>query len=175
MEDRSRERLAAPPRGERGALRPGQASAPPGLKIFTPSSQRVHKPTSMRHFGRVWVSCRTRRPAATRSASSQTSAPDALPPRSDPTTPSARSLDDLRSRIGKCIMFGLTPAQIAKAGLLTQELASDWRTLLAGREGFLTAANRRGLYRQAVVWGEMVSLLDRVNAGRIRSQANMGR
>jgi len=64
-------------------------------------------------------------------------------------------------------MFGLTPAQIETAGVVAQELASDWRRLLAGREGFLTAANRRGLYRQAVVWGEMASLFDRpANTGR---------
>jgi len=127
----------------------------------------------MRHFGRV-QSCRTRKPAAICFASSQTSAPDALPPRPDPTTPNARSLDDLRSRIGKCIMFGLTQAQIEKAAVVAQELASDWRRLLAGREGFLTAANRRGLYRQAVVWGEMVSFLDCLEAEREGSMADEG-
>lgn len=94
---------------------------------------------------------------ARRTASTQTSAPDALPPRPDPTTPNARSLDELRTRIGKCIMFGLKSHQMETAGAVSQEIARDWRRLLAGREGFLTAPDRRGLYRQAVVWGEMVS------------------
>ena len=33
------------------------------------------------------------------------------------------------------------------------------RELVAGSEGFLTGRQWRGLYRQEVVWGEMVSIL----------------
>ncbi|KAF2200972.1 hypothetical protein GQ43DRAFT_416809 [Delitschia confertaspora ATCC 74209] len=74
-----------------------------------------------------------------------------------------RWLSDLKSRVGKCITFGLTSEQVNEAGSLLQEIAHDWRDLVAGSEGFLTAKNRRGLYRQEVVWGEMSSPLRHVN------------
>lgn len=54
------------------------------------------------------------------------------------------------------MMFGLKPAQIDDAGKVLQQLARDWRELIAGSEGFLTDEKRRGLYKQNVVWGEMV-------------------
>jgi hypothetical protein len=53
-------------------------------------------------------------------------------------------------------MFGLRPEQTREAGSIVQEIAADWRELIAGSEGFLTSKDRRGLYRQDVVWGEMV-------------------
>lgn len=36
-------------------------------------------------------------------------------------------------------------------------IALQGRELVAGSEGFLTGKQWRGLYRQEVVWGEMVS------------------
>lgn len=69
-----------------------------------------------------------------------------------------RWLSDVKSRIGKCIMFGISPAQTSEAGSILQEVARDWRELVAGSEGYLTGEGRRGLYRQEVVWGEMVCL-----------------
>lgn len=79
----------------------------------------------------------------------------------DPSAPPAASLSprwlsDVKSRIGKCITFGLKPEQTQAAGRMLEELARDWRELVAGSEGFLTEKSRRGLYRQDVVWGEMV-------------------
>ena len=53
-------------------------------------------------------------------------------------------------------MFGLDREQTKEAALVLQEIALDWRELVGGSEGFLTGKGRRGLYRQAVVWGEMV-------------------
>ena len=53
-------------------------------------------------------------------------------------------------------MFGISPAQTEQAGSILQEMALDWRELVAGSEGFLTGQAYRGLYRQEVVWGEMV-------------------
>lgn len=53
-------------------------------------------------------------------------------------------------------MFGINEAQTSEAGSILQEVSSDWRELLAGSEGFLTGEEHRGLYRQEVVWGEMV-------------------
>lgn len=55
-------------------------------------------------------------------------------------------------------MFGLQPEQTREAGSIVQEIAADWRELIAGSEGFLTSKDRRGLYRQEVVWGEMDSM-----------------
>jgi hypothetical protein len=54
-------------------------------------------------------------------------------------------------------MFGLNPEQTKEACSVLQEIALDWRGLVAGSEGFLTEKDRTGLYRQAVVWGEMVA------------------
>ena len=75
-----------------------------------------------------------------------------------PTTGSLnpRWLSETKERLGKCMTFGLTTPQLQEAGSILQELAQDWRGLVAGSEGFLTEEHRRGLYRQEVVWGEMV-------------------
>jgi len=54
------------------------------------------------------------------------------------------------------MMFGLKPTQVEEAGKILQQLARDWRELIAGSEGFLTDEKRRSLYRHNVVWGEMV-------------------
>jgi hypothetical protein len=62
----------------------------------------------------------------------------------------------MKRRLGRCMMFGLKPAQVDEAGKILQQLARDWRELIAGSEGFLTDEKRRALYRHNVVWGEMV-------------------
>ncbi|KAF2827674.1 hypothetical protein CC86DRAFT_214733 [Ophiobolus disseminans] len=71
---------------------------------------------------------------------------------------SPRWLSDVKTRIGKCIMFGINPSQTQEAGSILQEISTDWRELVAGSEGFLTSKEYRGLYRQEVVWGEMDSM-----------------
>ena len=55
-------------------------------------------------------------------------------------------------------MFGMNAQQTSEAASILQEITKDWRELLAGSEGFLTSKDRRGLYRQEVVWGEMDSM-----------------
>ena len=87
------------------------------------------------------------RPPQCRFSSTKTPATEKLSP---------RWLSDVRARIGKCIMFGIDDVQTNEAGSILQEISSDWRELLAGSEGFLTGEEYRGLYRQEVVWGEMV-------------------
>lgn len=67
-----------------------------------------------------------------------------------------RWLTMMKRRVGRCMMFGLKPAQVDRAGGILQQLARDWRELIAGSEGFLTDEKRRSLYRHNVVWGEMV-------------------
>lgn len=74
----------------------------------------------------------------------------------------ARWLNNTKARLGKCITFGLTTPQVQEAGSILKELATDWRTLIAGSEGFLTAEGRRGLWNHAVVWGEMDSMVCRI-------------
>jgi hypothetical protein len=54
-------------------------------------------------------------------------------------------------------MFGIDQEQTQEAGSILQEISTDWRELVAGSEGFLTTKEYRGLYRQEVVWGEMVA------------------
>ncbi|KAL8975632.1 MAG: hypothetical protein Q9197_000107 [Variospora fuerteventurae] len=71
---------------------------------------------------------------------------------------SARWLPELRSRIGKCIIFGLGSAQIEEAGSILRVITRQWRDLLAGSEGFLVGRGRAGLEGHQVVWGEMDSM-----------------
>ncbi|KAJ6064863.1 hypothetical protein N7444_000516 [Penicillium canescens] len=60
-----------------------------------------------------------------------------------PHTIDPRWLTMIKRRIGKCMMFGLRPDQINEGGQILQQLANDWRELLAGSEGFLTDKKRR--------------------------------
>lgn len=51
--------------------------------------------------------------------------------------------------------------QTSEATTILESVARDWREMIAGSEGYLTEPGRRGLYRQAVVWGEMDSMVSR--------------
>ena len=82
--------------------------------------------------------------------------PHSYPGSSSPDTLPARWLPDLKNRIGKCITFGLCTTQTDEAGAILRVLAKDWRTLLAGSEGFLVGRGRAGLERHEVAWGDMV-------------------
>src|ERR1700712_3407208 len=75
----------------------------------------------------------------------------------------ARWLNDTKSPLGKFITFGLTTPQVQEAGSILKELATEWRELVAGSEGFLTVEGRRGLWNHAVAWGEMDSMVCRIN------------
>lgn len=84
-----------------------------------------------------------------------------FPPSTEPATASLspRWLSDIKQRIGKCMTFGLSGAQISSAGAILAEIARDWRELQCGSEGFLTSETRRGLFRHRVVWGEMDAMV----------------
>lgn len=71
----------------------------------------------------------------------------------------AKSLAVLRTRVGKCIGFGLPAEQFERAGTVLRLLAMEWRGLLAGSEGFLVAKEKGGGWRRRVEWGDMVSSL----------------
>ncbi|KAL1849265.1 hypothetical protein Plec18167_008113 [Paecilomyces lecythidis] len=76
-----------------------------------------------------------------------------------PHTIDPRWLTLTKRRLGKCMMFGLKPHQVDGAGKILQEIARDWRGLIAGSEGFLTEEKRTALLRHNVVWGEMDIML----------------
>ena len=67
---------------------------------------------------------------------------------------SPRWLSDTKSRIGRCLTFGLTSPQVDEAGKLLKVLGEDWRELVAGSEGYLTFT---GL-GQNIVWGDQDSM-----------------
>ncbi|PYI30191.1 Thioesterase/thiol ester dehydrase-isomerase [Aspergillus indologenus CBS 114.80] len=85
------------------------------------------------------------------------------PSATGPTTQKPHGIDPrwltmTKRRLGRCMMFGLRPSQIQESGELLRQIARDWRELVAGSEGYLTDASRRGLFKQAVAWGEMDSM-----------------
>jgi hypothetical protein len=51
----------------------------------------------------------------------------------------------------------LPPKEAQEAGNISRYVKENWLELLAGREGYLTGKEWRGLDRHAVVWGDMVS------------------
>ncbi|KAI9376000.1 Thioesterase/thiol ester dehydrase-isomerase [Aspergillus egyptiacus] len=84
--------------------------------------------------------------------------PSSKTPEPKPHDIDPRWLTMTKRRVGRCMMFGLKPHQVQEAGEIMQQIATDWRELIAGSEGYLTDATRRGLFRQSVAWGEMDSM-----------------
>ena len=80
------------------------------------------------------------------------------PPTPLPPSPPSRWITDLRSRIGKCIIFGCSNQQVSRASAVLRALATEWKDLLAGSEGFLSGG-RRGLDTHSIAWGEMDSFV----------------
>lgn len=64
-----------------------------------------------------------------------------------------RWLSDVKARLGKCIMFGMNNTQVNQAGLLLEEVARDWKQLMAGSEGYLTNPKRAGITSTLIEWG----------------------
>lgn len=71
-----------------------------------------------------------------------------------PEAPPSRWIADLRARIGRCLTFGCNDQQITQAAEVLRAIATEWKELLAGSEGYLTGG-RRGLDGREVHWGEM--------------------
>ena len=67
----------------------------------------------------------------------------------------ARWLEDVKKRLSKCIMFGLSNPQIDVAGGILKDATCDWRQLVGGSEGYLTGPGRAGFEKRDVIWGEM--------------------
>lgn len=95
-------------------------------------------------------------------------------PTAKPHTIDPRWLTSMKTRIGKCLMFGLKTPQVQETGGVLRQLAGDWRELVAGSEGYLTGEMFRGLFRHNVVWGEMVCVTIPVSQhGEIDQFANV--
>lgn len=85
-----------------------------------------------------------------------------------------RWLSDTKTRLGKCLTFGMSPDLVDQAGNILKGIAKDWHNLVAGSEGFLTSKERAGLDRQAVVWGEQ-DIMGHVNNVQYVRFAESGR
>lgn len=65
-----------------------------------------------------------------------------MPPLAPPPPPPPLWYSHFHARLGKCIMFGLTPRGLTTAAIVLRALATEWRALMAGSEGFLTGPGR---------------------------------
>ena len=97
--------------------------------------------------------------------------------------PSPKFLSDTKARIGKCLTFGLPTELLPKATRILATLATDWRSLTIGTEGYLSSPHRAGLYRHPIVWGEQdtmghvnnVMYVRYAESGRCNWTRNFGR
>ncbi|KAI5857022.1 thioesterase-like superfamily-domain-containing protein [Tricharina praecox] len=81
----------------------------------------------------------------------------------------ARWLSDQKTRLGRLFFHGCTAAEVDEAGQILQDMTREWRRYIAGAEGYLISAERRGLYRLPVAWGDMRSeSADEADEGRVR-------
>ncbi|PMD50061.1 uncharacterized protein K444DRAFT_604507 [Hyaloscypha bicolor E] len=120
------------------------------MKVRLPSS--LYWPTAP---ARPLLQCFKNNRALSTSSPHLSNSNPSSPPQSNSDS---RWLSSTKERIGKCISFGLSAPQSTKAASILKILATEWRDLVAGREGFLVSPNRAGLLRQGVVWGEMDSM-----------------
>jgi|UniRef100_A0A8H7K2J5 hypothetical protein len=72
--------------------------------------------------------------------------------------PNPRWFSDLQSRIKRSMTPELPKANFEEAEKLLKHTEKHWLGLLAGREGFITDYNYRGLDRQPIFWGDMASM-----------------
>lgn len=75
-------------------------------------------------------------------------------------SPNPRWLSELQGRVDRLLAKNLQAKEAQEAGNISGYVKENWLELLAGREGYLTGKEWRGLDRQAVVWGDMVSSRD---------------
>lgn len=70
-----------------------------------------------------------------------------------------RWLAETKARLGRLFFHGTTPAEATEAAAVLRNLTDNWRSYVAGAEGFLVNPLRRGLFRHAVAWGDMDSMV----------------
>lgn len=92
---------------------------------------------------------------------------------SEERRPNSRWLSDIQGRLGKCIQFGLrSDTEHDACRRISQTLASSWKGLVAGAEGFSVEPAAAGLpdpiWAERVLWGEMDSMGHVNNAHYLR-------
>ena len=102
-------------------------------------------------------SCRNFSLGARRCSAAPAKAVEVDPPNGN-TAISPRWLSDTKTRIGKCIMFGMPQSLVDEASAVLRELGSNWRNLVVGSEGFVTEPKRAGLDRVPIQWGDQDSM-----------------
>ena len=76
-----------------------------------------------------------------------------------PLASNGRFLTTQKSRLGRLFFHGTNESEVKEASQILQDLSTNWRTYVAGSEGYLVDPRRRGLYRHNVSWGDMVPTL----------------
>ncbi|KAK6836730.1 hypothetical protein PG987_007225 [Apiospora arundinis] len=142
-----------------------------GLVSLTTSSSQIGQrlwqatSTTTNKYDVLSGSSRRQMPQSSRSFSCSANRSSSQQKQQAPDMPSSRWYADLQARLGKCIIFGCSPAQVHRVAGVLGALTREWRSLSAGSEGFL---QQGGLEGQAVVWGEMDSFQHVNNAAYIR-------
>jgi len=77
----------------------------------------------------------------------------------------AHWVSEAKTRLGRLFFHGCTTAETEEAGQILQDITREWRRYIAGAEGYLVSAERRGLYRLPVAWGDMVGFLRGAEGG----------
>ena len=62
-------------------------------------------------------------------------------------------LPEIKSRVGKCIMFGVKEDQTQHTAQISRLVADRWKNIVVGEEGFVA----KDSLTDRVRWGEMVS------------------
>lgn len=72
-----------------------------------------------------------------------------------PPATHARFVSEAKARLGKCITFGLNqPSHFTETSNILRNLTTNWRRIIVGREGYITAPERAGLSRHKIAWGD---------------------
>lgn len=145
-------------------------------RLFSKMKVRL-QPTTYGPFQFLFPAIRRSGSRALSTPTLRPSNPARNPSASAPAAKNARWLSDIKARIGKCVMFGMSPRQARQAAAVLKAVGEEWRALVAGREGFLVGRKRAGLLRQRVVWGEMDRMVCCCTSpvfGETRAVANAG-
>ncbi|CAI6090880.1 unnamed protein product [Clonostachys chloroleuca] len=87
--------------------------------------------------------------------------------------PNPRWFSDLQSRIKSSMTPELPKAKFEEAERLLKHTEKHWLGLLAGREGFITDYDYRGLDRQPIFWGDMARHVNNVMYNRYAESARV--
>ena len=73
-----------------------------------------------------------------------------------PTSLPTQWLPEVKKRLGKCIIFGLSAEQTKEYASISRELGNSWKAMLLASEGFLFGKGGAGLGIHCVVGDDMV-------------------